>query len=303
MVTQDSVVAQSIPIAREERSQIGTHASFRKVLQSGRAFLRAGALGCACAGAMLVLLAAPATAVPVDPENPPVRSICDLGAGDTAATCMFKPSMAGLPMSARTEFPEDFDASNPDPLNTAEHELFHAIGFAVAYPRFDAKLIATPGAGAMGIPAGSRSYSTNKMANGILMVLVPDDGTHTDPAATGAAPWPATGYNQAKDIMQPTQVKDTRLNANDAAVLNDAFGWTASGIKINIVNVGGTLDATDLAIINNAVAAVNAFYPVKMNSPVFTWSVAEVPEPSSLFLLVGGMLIVWSTARIHGRGA
>lgn len=260
--------------------------SFNKTFVVSRTVSFALALGLAVAVAM------PASAIVQLVENPPVPSVCGLDAGQTAATCLFAANRAGLPISARTDFPDNFDlaANNPDPLNTAEHELFHGIGFTVAYANFAAKLINTPGRGANGIPAASRSYSTNGMANGILMVLTPAaSGTHADPAATGAAPWPATGYNQTNDIMQPNQVMGTRLNATDASVLNDAFGWAASGIKINVVNIGGTLDATDLAIVNNAVAAVNAFYPAKAKSPIFTWSVAEVPEPSTWAMMLVGV--------------
>ncbi len=267
-----------------------THSTFR------------GARGWACAALMLALPAVQVLAAPAA-ENPPVASLCGLGAGDTAATCLFTANAAGLPISARTEFPDEFDAAgnNPDPLNTAEHELFHAIGFTVAYNLFSAKLIATPGAGAGGIPVGSRSFSTNGLANGILMVLTPAaQGTHADPAATGAAPWPATTYNQNNDIMQPSQVVGNVLNAKDMAVLNSAFAWAATGIQINVVNVGGTLDAADMLIMNNAVAAVNAFWPAVGGSPVFTWSVAEVPEPSTWACMLIGIAVVGVSLR---RGA
>jgi hypothetical protein len=105
------------------------------------------------------------------------------------------------------------------------------------------------------------------------------------------------------DIMQPNQVVGTRLNANDAAVLDNAFGWVASGIRINVVNVGGTLDATDLTVINNAIAAVNAFYPIRANSPVFTWSVAEVlvPEPATWATMLLGMGLVGACIRRRAR--
>jgi hypothetical protein len=253
---------------------------------------------------VLAFSAVPAKAV----ENLPVNSLCGGLDGATGATCMFTGNGgngAGIPISARTEFPDEFDtaAVNMDPLNTAEHELFHAIGFAIFYNNFDNKLIATPGRGANGIPALSESYSTNGMANGILMVMDPTAAlSHADPAATGAGPWPATGYNQNMDIMQPSQVIGTRLNANDAAVLADAFGWNTTGIRINVVNVGNSLDDDDLGIINNAIAAVNAFWPVQANSPVFTWSVAEVlpvPEPSTwaTMLLGMGLVSVWIRRR------
>ena len=152
--------------------------------------------------------------------------------------------------------------------------------------------------GANGILAGSRSFSTNGAANGVLLVLTPQaQGTHADPAANGVAPWPTTGYNQNNDIMQPSQVVGNRLNASDAAVLNNAFGWAATGIRINVVNVGGTLDAADMQIMNNAVAAVNAFWPAVGNSPVFTWSVAEVPEPATWTFMVIGIAYLGASIR------
>lgn len=133
------------------------------------------------------------------------------------------------------------------------------------------------------------------------MVLTPSGvGTHADENATGANPWPATGYNQANDLMQAYLAMGVSLtiSAVDAAILDDAFGWLTSGISITAVNVGGTMSQTDMAIINNAIAAVNAFFPVKHNSPTFTWSVAEVPEPGSLWLfIVAGMIILFFRKR------
>lgn len=273
-------------------------------LNAGVRFSTGRALGLACATAIFIVPAARAQAQ-AQAENPPVPSICKLGAGATAATCQFTASAAGLPVFARTEFPDEFDVTNHDPLNTAEHELFHAIGFTVSYAKFAAKLIPTPGAGAGGIPAGSRSYSNNGKASGILMGLVPaGDGTHADPGDTGAAPWPATGYDQSNDIMQPNQVIGNRLNALDAVILDDAFGWGASGIQINIINVGGTLDATDLKFLTDAIAAVNVFYPVKKGSPVFTWAVAEVglvPEPAIWMTMVIGFGFAGGAIRRHAR--
>ena len=260
-------------------------------------------MGLACAAAIAFMPVTPARAQVK--ENPPVPSVCKLGAGQTASTCLFTANAAGIPVFARTEFPDEFDVNNKDPLNTAEHELFHAIGFTIQYKRFGDKLMPTPGAGAGGIPAGSRSYSKDGKAGGILMTLVPAaDGTHADPGATGAAPWPATGYDQSKDIMQPDQVVGTRLNANDAAVLDDAFGWATSGIQIDIINVGGTLDATDLKFLTDAVAAVNVFYPVKKGSPIFTWAVAEVglvPETTTWVTMVIGFGLAGMALRRRAR--
>ena len=133
------------------------------------------------------------------------------------------------------------------------------------------------------------------------MTLTPSgEGTHADPAATGAAPWPATGYNQANDIMQPTQPLATvrMLSATDFAVLNNAFNWGVTGIKIQIVNLGGTLDDTDLNIVANAAAAITAQYGSFGTSPTFTWDVAEVtPEPGTWALLAGGVIVFVAVRR------
>jgi hypothetical protein len=242
-----------------------------------------------------LLFSQPAFAGPIpanEVEGPLQKNVCHVGGTELAVTCLFKANADGIPMSARTDFVEDWDTIGYDGLTLAEHELFHAIGFTIAYAKFAPKLIATPGAGTGPIPAGSRSYSTNGAANGIKMVLTPAaDATHSDPKATGAAPWPATGYDQKDDIMSPEQGKGVvqSLNANDAAILNDAYGYGASGIKINVINLGNSHSKVDMDIINKAVtAATELFGAVKDTSPVFTWTVAEVPEPTSVALLMVG---------------
>lgn len=144
-----------------------------------------------------------------DPEGPLQPNVCGAGGNVLGSTCLFAANAASsVPTSARTDFMDDWDSSGWDGLTLAEHELFHAIGFTVNYAAFAAKVYSTPGAGTGGIPAGSRVYSTNGTVGGILMVLGPaSDGTHSDPNATGAAPWPATWQNQANDIMQATLPK------------------------------------------------------------------------------------------------
>ena len=256
--------------------------------------------------APFLALALGGTAYSAAIENPPVQSICGLDPtdGDLGSTCRFMTANAngtGVPISARTDFIENWDAQ-VDGLTLATHELFHAIGFTVNYADFAAKLIATPGAGANGIPAGSRSYSTNGLAGGILLTLTASNqGTHADPNTTGAAPWPATGYNQANDVMQPEQPGNAvrTLSNTDFNVLANAFGWNNTGIKFVINNIGGTLDDTDINLIANAAAAITAHYGTFANSPTFTWDVAEaVPEPATWpagFLAAG--LILFAAAR------
>jgi hypothetical protein len=207
----------------------------------------------------------------------------------------------GRPISARTDFIEDWDTLGYDGLTLATHELFHAIGFTVNYGDFAAKLGPTPGAGGNPPPVGSRSYSS---AAGIQMVLTPaNQATHADPAATGAAPWPVTGYNQANDIMQPTlgQGVVRTLSARDFLVLGDAFGWNTSGITFVTINLGNSHDDVDMAIITAAEAAIMAQWNNAgnvNNRPVFTWTVAEVaPEPATWAFILGGVVLLVAVRR------
>ena len=100
--------------------------------------------------------------------------------------------------------------------------------------------------------------------------------------------------------MQPTQPLATvrMLSATDFAALNNAFNWGVTGIKIQIVNLGGTLDDTDLNIVANAAAAITAQYGSFGTSPTFTWDVAEVtPEPGTWALLAGGVIVFVAVRR------
>lgn len=258
---------------------------------------------------IIALFVSTATAAPL--ENPPVPGVCGWDVGTLASTCLFTGNIGavgGRPVSARTDFMEDWDTRGWDGLTLATHELFHAIGFTVAYTNFDNHVFVTPGAGGGGIPAGSRVYSTNGTVGGIRMTLTPSgDGTHADPNATGAAPWPATGYNQANDIMQPLlpQGVARTLSNNNFNVLDDAFGWATTGITINVINIAGTHSDVDLSIIAAAVAAIEGHYNTAGNvegRPVFTWSVAEVvPEPGTWAMTAGTLAVVIAASRRRRR--
>lgn len=256
-----------------------------------------------------VLLVNVGYATPIlDPEGPLQHNVCGAGGDALASACMFTANVAsGIPMSARTDFIEDWDSIGYDGLTLAEHELFHAIGFTVNYPLFDAKIYVTPGAGSDGIPAGSRVYSSDGTVGGILMVLGPaSDGTHSDPNATGAAPWPDTGYDQADDIMQATLAKGIvrSLNGWDAAILDDAFGYGVTGLNINVINLGNSMSQLDMDIINQAVLATeDLFGPADTNSPVFTWTVAEVPEPATFQLVMISLVLMWTVSRRRSHAA
>src|SRR6202012_4485484 len=130
-------------------------------------------------------------------------------------------------------------------------------------------------------------YSHDGTVGGILVVLEGSDFTHTDPKATGAAPWPATGYNQANDIMQPFLDPGAIISAQDQAVLNNAFDWITRGLNIQLVN----LDPVDLngqplsdidAAINTVETTFNGSRPAPL-TPDFTWEI--VPEPTRIAMI------------------
>jgi len=89
-----------------------------------------------------------------------------------------------------------------------------------------------------------------------------------------------------------------RLNAFDASVLADAFGYSrAHPIAIGVLNYN--LSAEDMAYINDAIQAVESLFEdannIGPNAYVFAWSVAEAPEPSSIALMIIGVP-VWLLA-------
>ncbi|MGH7192311.1 MAG: PEP-CTERM sorting domain-containing protein, partial [Candidatus Saccharimonadales bacterium] len=133
-----------------------------------------------------------------------------------------------------------------------------------------------------------------------LMVLT-GTTTHADPNATGAAPWPATGYNQSGDIMQPALFAGATLSATDGNLLDDAFGWKTLGLTINLVNDNpGLINGQALADIEAGITAVQNLFNVSQPGPPepnFTWTI--VPEPSTLGILV----LVASAALLRQRRA
>ena len=210
---------------------------------------------------------------------------------------------AGKAVSATTDFIDGaWNDAGVDQTEVATHELLHAIGFTIAYDNFSANVFDTPGAGANGIPAGSRVYSTDGTVGGILMVLTSASlGTHADPNATGAAPWPATGVNQANDIMQPFLPGGTTVGASDIAVLNHAMGWAASGIKVNVVGLQ-LFTAAEQAAIAAAVNAVETAFGVAAVSN-FTWTLNKVPIPGAVWLFMSSLgFVIVIGRRITRRG-
>jgi hypothetical protein len=85
-------------------------------------------------------------------------------------------------------------------------------------------------------------------------------------------------------------------------VLNSAFNYDQTGIRINVINYKNSLDQTDMALINNAANVTMNLFGVNDNSPVFTWTVAEVPEPTSVALFIVGLGALLVAIR-HRRSA
>ncbi len=194
-----------------------------------------------------------------------------------------------LPVSAKTLFYELLWSSG-DPLNTAEHELFHAIGFTINYSLFAAHV--QPALTPPLINAGDRPFTENTDGSGDVLALLTPTTTHVDPDAGEI-----NGRDQADSIMRPDLVNGQRLSDWEAAILNTAFDWESRNIKINVVYATPFTDAQK-ASITGAVTAVQTLFGSDGTGSVFTWTVSVVPEPSSFALLgVGTILLVGMNRR------
>jgi hypothetical protein len=181
---------------------------------------------------------------------------------------------ARLPVSARTDF------NNPlweagDPLNTAEHELFHAIGFTTGYTNFRAHDF-TQG--------GQRNFRANADGTGTILAVLMATSNHTDPNA-GVV----NGRDQANDIMQPDQVAGQRLAAWDAQILDAAYAWTGRNLNITPTFIG-TWNASQRQYITDAIAAARTLFGSDGTGSNFAWTVSLVPAPSGLLPLGVGLV-------------
>jgi hypothetical protein len=192
-------------------------------------------------------------------------------------------------MGATTQFYTGWDQS--DPTEVAEHELLHAIGFTVNYSLFNAHVFPR-----LGDPDGDRNYMQNTDGTGTTLGILTaaTNGTHLDPNWTTAPP---QSYNQANDIMQPTEVDGLRAGQQDKAILNNAFNWTGlGGISISASFAGGaTFAPADWTAITNAITDVQALFSTAGVTPTkdFNWAVVNMasyaPEPSGGTLAVLGL--------------
>jgi hypothetical protein len=229
---------------------------------------------------LLTLIASPATAAVIASTSNFVGSGGFDGSGRSQ----------GNPISASTEFESIyFGFSAIDQVTTATHELLHAIGFSDAYTNWNNHVgILNPG----NLPV----YSSNGQVSGILLVLE-SDFSHADPSATGAAPFPPTGYNQANDIMQPfiqSGAGDT-ISSQDELALNTSFAWNTRGLNVQLVNLD-PLDINGQALtdintaITNLETAFNGSNPAPV-TPDFVWTVTA-PEPASIAGIGISMLLL-----------
>lgn len=206
-------------------------------------------------------------------------------AATVAATSNFHETAAKLPDSASTAFYEPL-WSNGDPLNTAEHELFHAIGFTVAYTNFASHVQAAIAAGNPN--AGDRPFNSKTDGTGTTLALLTpaSDGTHVDPGAGTV-----NGRNQNLSIMQPNLVNGQRLAAWEAQILNSAFAWDTLNIQIKVVYATAFTNAQKTSI-TGAVDAVQTLFGSNGTGTVFTWTVSVVPEPSSYVMMTIALVTI-----------
>ena len=212
-------------------------------------------------------------------------------ADSTAATYNFNQNAAGKPTSASTDFFDDIwdcaDATKCDPLDTAEHELLHAIGFASLYTDWNDHVF--NGGGKTFICPSTASCTATPNKPDTAWAQLVGNGNANDLSHMATVVF--NGNNQANDIMRPDLVVGQRVSNLDVQILNGIYGFANDG-GINItVNFGAFDSPNDIAVINQAVTAVTNAIGGKGNGggDNFTWNVREVPEPASLGLLFAGL--------------
>jgi hypothetical protein len=188
---------------------------------------------------------------------------------------------AHLPVSAATTFNNPIWESG-DALNTAQHELFHAIGFTTGYTNFVAHDFTQ---------AGQRNFRQNTDGTGAILAVLMSDSNHTDPGA-GVV----NGRDQANDIMQPNRVANQRLAAWDAQILDAAYSWTGRNLQITPTFVGAW-NATERQFVTDAIAAVRTLFNSDGSGYNFAWTVTLVPTPAGILPLGLGLGIFASRRR------
>lgn len=179
---------------------------------------------------------------------------------------------SGIPQSASTTFNSGgvWDPSQSLAINTAKHELLHAIGFTKAYTGFSAHL--TPSSTDDRLFCSSTGSASCAQAQILGILVPPQNGTHIDPKG-GAVQ--SGKYNQALSIMQPDRVPDYVMDGLELSILELAM-WSQPNKRPKIKPVfDSTLSAAQQGYVNDAIAAVEALFPSQAAQSEFTWTVTR----------------------------
>jgi hypothetical protein len=257
-----------------------------------RRFAQSYAIPSAAVISTLMLLALPTAA-----WSTPIEDF----AGTLAESDNYKYDAGGIPTMGTTDFNRG-EWDKTDPLNTAEHELLHVIGFTLQSKLFKDAVNAS-----------------NEIKVGGTVYGIIDGTSHLDPSKSVTIN--GTTYDQSKDLMQPNKVPNERIGPQDQMILNALYNYSGTGgILVTVNFTGPAFNATDQQAINDAVAAVNFLFPAGRAPHKVTWDAqnavcadppsdelsldvcsSAVPEPGSLTLALSGLAIA-AFARFGLRG-
>jgi hypothetical protein len=180
----------------------------------------------------------------------------ETSAQSIAETFRFAVNGNKIPTSATTKYFEPLWTKG-DATNTAHHELLHAIGFTNNYEKFKEHV------------DGNLNFRESTTATGKILAKLTGaaQGTHTDPKAGEV-----NGFDQAKSVMQPSQVTGQRMGGQEKSVENAGFDWSSKNIKIT-VTYSGTWTAAQKAHVADAVAKAKALFGSDGTGHEFKWTV------------------------------
>jgi hypothetical protein len=185
---------------------------------------------------------------------------------NTGSTGMYRENDAHLPISATTTFinPAWGAAAQAGRINTAEHELFHAIGFTASYTNFIAHVLPAEEG------ATNRRFTSDGTATGTLRARLT---TVARPSHVDRAAGTVNGFDQTTALMQPNRVDASiRYTNRERDMLNDAFGWTGRNINI-VVTFVGTFTADERAACNTAATDAQTLFGSNGTGHRFDWTV------------------------------